>query len=892
MQSPGLAVWLQCGVLDERILDIGVGPISIPGYAIERELGVGGMARVYLAIQTSLERRVALKVMAPALAADASFSKRFMREARTIASLTHPNIVSVYEVGVTVDHLHYFSMQFLPGGDFAQRMRKQVSQAEIVRVLTGIAKALGFAHQQGVIHRDVTPGNIMFDSADTPQLTDFGIARALSGSTRITSTGVSIGTSNYMSPEQARGGEVDNRSDLYSLGALAFEALTGHTPYQGPDGFAVAYAHVFEPIPRLPPHLKQWQAFIDKALAKEPKDRFADGEDLINGLHMLTIPSDSTALEPVGEITAPPPKSTTKLIENLARQIGSAAPRVESAPVPWGRFVLIGVLLGGMGLVAYGVLAPKKPGLAASPVQVSADPAVPPPVPLESTTTSVAVAPPLAPSGTDGNVVAATGTNTVPPGDSTANLSGLPLSNLPVLGADGLPVTDATALPTDGSAVATVPVIDLSSVPPQSWGPPTLAAQVQMLFDLGQTYLRTQRLQSPADANATLIYSRLLVLDPKSEPAKKGLEAVVDAYLKLADLDLDAGRIAEGKALLDKARMGAKQPGLDNAGLTARVDLAWTRRAQTPREAARKALAAWQGDAALAAIDEALAFAPDDKELKAWQREAKLIGKPGYIFRDGAGNPELIIVGPGTATLSGTKRGDARANISKSFAVARREVSVGEFRRFADASGLGARGGCKNEDGGFFSGAKKDWSWRSPGFTQSADHPVVCVGYNDAAAYAAWLAKTSGKRYRLMSEAEWQYLAAKVKVAPCASGNRADASYQKKEGGNDAQNCDDGFVQTAPGGRFAASAGAYDFEGNVREWVADCGNDAHAGRTADQAARTTGNCGKRMVMGSAWHSDRDEPAVIGRRIENRDWMSNVVGFRIARDLDASAPDAP
>ncbi|MCB1610296.1 MAG: serine/threonine protein kinase, partial [Xanthomonadales bacterium] len=239
-----------------------MGAISIPGYEIERELGVGGMARVYLAIQSSLERRVALKVMAPALAADASFSKRFLREARTIASLTHPHIVAVYEVGVTNDHLHYFSMQFLPGGDFAQRMRKGVDQAEVVRVLCGIAKALGFAHQQGVVHRDVTPGNIMFDGADTPLLTDFGIARALSGSTRITSTGVSIGTSNYMSPEQARGGEVDARSDLYSLGVLAFEALSGRPPYQGPDGFAVAYAHVFEPIPRLPPALQHWQAFI------------------------------------------------------------------------------------------------------------------------------------------------------------------------------------------------------------------------------------------------------------------------------------------------------------------------------------------------------------------------------------------------------------------------------------------------------------------------------------------------------------------------------------------------------------------------------------------------------------------------------------------------------
>ncbi len=831
------------------------------------------MARVYLAIQTSLERRVALKVMAPALAADASFSKRFMREARTIASLTHPNIVSVYEVGVTVDHLHYFSMQFLPGGDFAQRMRKNVSQGEIVRVLTGIAKALGFAHQQGVIHRDVTPGNIMFDSADMPQLTDFGIARALSGSTRITSTGVSIGTSNYMSPEQARGGEVDNRSDLYSLGALAFEALTGHTPYSGPDGFAVAYAHVFEPIPRLPPALKHWQGFIDKALAKEPKDRFADGEELINGLLAVPIPTDSTALEtvPAGDITGPPPKSTTKLIENLARQIGSAPPaKPKPAPAPASRFALIGVLLGGIALAAYGVLAPK-------------DPADPPPTSDPVSTATIVPPNSVAPVSTTSVAAVSTanlGNGSVDPAPQVPGEGVFVSESLPPLGPDGKPIAaegqvlgpdgqpvglDGQPLGPDGQPLAAgtvVAPIDLSGVSPEAWGPPTVQAQTQLLLDLGQALLRSKRLLLPADANATQIFTRVLALDPKNEAAKKGLVAVVDAYLELANIELDAGRIPEGKDRLDKARQVAVLPGLDNAALTGKLDLAWSSRAQAPKEEARKALAAWQGDVALAAIDKALAYAPADKELKAWQREAKVIGKPGYVFRDGAGNPELIIVGN-----------------SQPYAVGRREVSVGEFRRFVEGSGKNVSGGCKNEDGGLFSSLRKDWSWRSPGFTQGADHPVVCVGYDAAVAYATWLSKASGQRYRLLSAAEWQSLAAKVKVSACKSGNRADSSYQKKEGGKGSQSCDDGHFQTAPGGRFAASApGVYDLEGNVREWVGDCGNES---------------CGKkRLVMGSAWYSDRDEPAVIVRRLENRDWMSNGLGFRVARELDIPAAKTP
>lgn len=219
--------------------------IDIPGYVIRREVGVGGMASVYLALQTSLDREVALKVMAPALAADPTFSKRFLQEARMLASLAHPNIVQVYDVGVTQAQLNYFSMQYLSGGDFAQRVRLGMSEKDLLRILEGIGNALGYAHHRGYVHRDVAPGNILFDVSDTPLLTDFGIARAFSQTARITSAGISVGTSHYMSPEQARGSDVDARSDLYGLGVLTWFGLTGKPPYEGADGFAVSYAHVF-----------------------------------------------------------------------------------------------------------------------------------------------------------------------------------------------------------------------------------------------------------------------------------------------------------------------------------------------------------------------------------------------------------------------------------------------------------------------------------------------------------------------------------------------------------------------------------------------------------------------------------------------------------------------
>jgi serine/threonine protein kinase/formylglycine-generating enzyme required for sulfatase activity len=815
------------------------------------------MARVYLAIQSSLERRVALKVMAPALAADASFSKRFLREARTIASLTHPHIVAVYEVGVTNDHLHYFSMQFLPGGDFAQRMRKGVDQTEVVRVLCGIAKALGFAHQQGVVHRDVTPGNIMFDGADTPLLTDFGIARALSGSTRITSTGVSIGTSNYMSPEQARGGEVDARSDLYSLGVLAFEALSGRPPYQGPDGFAVAYAHVFEPIPRLPVALQHWQAFIDRALAKDPKDRFASADDLIVGLQEVEIPKGSTAMQTLpaavssnGESLPAASRSSTTIIENLARHVGPA-PQEQGGR--WQRYALILVLAGGLLAVAYGVFrGPSEvPSITSDEAQLPVAGKIPTPA------TPASVDPIDAPP--------------VPEPDPTdpEALTSLDPGSVDELSADSL--SGELLLP-DASA----------------YGPVKPAMRIAALLGFAQSLLPMQRLQLPAEANATLFFSRVLELEPDNEEAKTGLVAVVDAYLQLARQDLDAGRVADGKDRLERARQVAATPGLDSAVLNARIDEEWNTRVAGLKAAARTALDEWRGPEAENLISQALTLVPNDAELLKWMKEAKVIGKPGYRFRDGANGPEMVIVGKGSVLLSGARRGsDLRVPISTPFAVARREVSVTEFGRFVQAARHAVTSsGCRDKDGGFFfSGSSKDRTWRAPGFSQTGDHPAVCVGHDDAVAYARWLSKTTGQPYRLLSEAEWQYLGNQVQVKSCVSGNRADQSYKKAEGGNDALSCDDGFAATSPSGRFeASSAGLYDIEGNVREHVADCANDSHSGRRKDQKARTDGKCDEHMIMGSAWHSDRDEPAVIDRRSEKDDWLSNTVGFRVARDL--------
>jgi len=264
--------------------ELSASDIQIPGYSLKRELGRGGMARVYLAVQNSLDREVALKVMKPELGADPSFAARFQSEARTIAQLSHPNIIPIYDVGITEDDVYYLTMQYMPGGDLQGRVGERFSDEEIALVMGGICQALSVAHARGFVHRDVKPANILFDAADTPVLTDFGIARSVAGQGRLTGTGMRIGTSCYMSPEQAQGGEISAGTDIYSAGVVLYEMLTGKPVYQAETELAMAYQHVNEPIPRLPDDLGHWQTVIDKALAKNAAQRYADSGELYEGI--------------------------------------------------------------------------------------------------------------------------------------------------------------------------------------------------------------------------------------------------------------------------------------------------------------------------------------------------------------------------------------------------------------------------------------------------------------------------------------------------------------------------------------------------------------------------------------------------------------------------------
>jgi len=311
-------------------------PVINDRYRIERRVGRGGMADVFLARDTLLDRDVAVKVLFPEFAVDPKFVERFRREAQSAANLSHPNIVNVYDWG-KYEGTYFIAMEYVPGRTLADICRngRQLTAVQAAEIASEVAAALGFAHDAGLAHRDIKPANILISTAGNVKVADFGIARAMNAPTEsnLTQVGSVMGTASYFSPEQAQGAQPDPRSDLYSLGIVMYEMVAGRTPFKGENAVAIAYKQVHdtaEPIATHNPDVPRgYEAMVTKLLRKNPADRYDTAQALRDDLKRFRNGDTTVAISEL-DGTGATPAANTVVIDTVAP---TAAPSPAGAPI-------------------------------------------------------------------------------------------------------------------------------------------------------------------------------------------------------------------------------------------------------------------------------------------------------------------------------------------------------------------------------------------------------------------------------------------------------------------------------------------------------------------------------------------------------------------------------
>jgi formylglycine-generating enzyme required for sulfatase activity len=847
---------------------------EIPGYRIKRELGHGGMATVFLATQESLDRSVALKVMAPSLAADQTFTARFIKEGKTIAKFNHPHIVGVYDVGVAEQH-HYIAMEHISGGDLKRRLKARgaLEPTDALRIMIDVSSALNYAHKQGFVHRDVKSENILFRDDGSAVLTDFGIAKAADSGTRMTGTGMSIGTPHYMSPEQARGKPVDGRSDIYSLGIVLYEMLTGKVPYQADDSVAIGIMHVSQPVPSLPPDLAEYDPMMKKMLAKDPRERYQTAEELADAANQL-LKGKQVSATTIGE---------------------AAPPRQVNQFVIWGAFAA--VLLIGVG-IGYFTLQP--PGQYVETVGGGRVLINEPMDSVQGSTLAegrailqVKTNPPAAEVQLDGHVLGTTPTLSakLPAGKHTLTITHkyfrLYEEEVELI-EDKVLKRDITLLPGRGS-------VTLLSDPPNAQifingklqAERTPATIVDIAAGDHEVLMRLERYKDAVvkveilegqtvRESITLAGGELVKVGERwVDPAEAS-----DEFLALASTAADSGDLETVRQYLSQAQVhgGGDMPE-GGAAILKRAEEINAKTAGARKEAAAQrkkaeaAMAAFDKENAIRYYQAALAAFPDDKQAMTGLEKARSLRKPGSAFRDvlrdGSIGPEMIVIAPGRFTMGSPAQEPGRdknegpqreVTFKNPIAVGKYEVTFEEYDQYAKAMNK-----TRPTDRGWGRGRR----------------PVINVSWNEAQEYVQWLSKVTGATYRLPSEAEWEFLARGGTTTTYWWGNKAE---QKRA------NCDGcrsewDEKQTLPVGSFEPNPlGLFDTAGNVFEWTQDCVNNNYRGAPTDGSAWLEGNCSRRIMRGGSWYFGPRSNRSAARAHNTRNYRTSNVGFRVVREL--------
>jgi serine/threonine-protein kinase PpkA len=667
---------------------------EIPGYRVLRLIGRGGMSYVYLGVQESLDRQVAIKVIRPDALKDEVGKLRFEKEARTIAKLQHPCIVGVHEVGRTEQGLLFYVMPYLSRGHVGQR-DLSADDPRLIEVLRALLWALEYAHVRGVVHRDVKAENVLFDNADRPVLADFGIASSSRDRARITGSGFALGSSPHMAPEQARGERVDGRADLYSLGVLTFELLTGRLPFQHPDPLALALMHASDPVPRLPAGRQHWQPFVDRAMAKAPEARFADAQEMMAALDRVEARQRAAVASAAAWrrwLHPRWPRRSRLASPFLWSGVLAAVPRRVRAMMAGAAAVL---------LLALALFALPWPQRAAPPAMVATDRAEP------AAWSGLIESPPAATAA--GPARDAPGATAGPsPVDPDAVGSGANAS--PALALDPSPPTAAEA-----------PAAEPEAAP----GERELAAAAQQIA--------RRRLSQPAGDNAL----ESLRAARRALPDSAAVAALAERWLTAATPFASTARpdrdVVAARALFQHARALADEMQL-------RPGAAWTALEQAAaapfRDRLRAGIAAADPAALRVARAEATAFGIDPALLEPYWSQPVMTARPGDRLR-------------GSLSLELRRLpADGRPGL----ALMPAPVSRDDYAAFVADSGRAASA-CRVRTARV---TLKRRSWQQPGFAQDGTMPVVCVSAADAAAYAAWRSGRDDVRYRLPTAAELQ----------------------------------------------------------------------------------------------------------------------------------------
>lgn len=778
------------------------------------------MSTVYLAIQISVGRVVALKVMNPQLNNDPAFSERFQREATIVGQLSHPNIVAIYDIGKHED-LNYIAMDYLPNGSVHDKMSTGLSGEEVLRILREIASALDHAHEKGYIHRDIKPENILFRSDNSAVLSDFGVARGVASNSRMTHVGTVVGTPHYMSPEQTKGNNVDGRSDLYSLGVVFYEMLTGSLPYQGDEAVTIALKHISAPIPKLPLQYLTYQKMLDKLLAKDPEQRFQRGRDLIAAIDDLetnhrvlsttvTHPADLTVitlakalasatynavrwrwnkirslrwnpnrgfyLRPATKITEfffneqhTPPLTVRAEIET---KIHKAVNRPRAAFIQLGlATAALFVMWGGYSfLYAYNQPKEKDPtfvgnlalATAGMFIELAKKDSIEENKNVITAISSVSSSPTGAINATE------TTTNAESP--------------------DSEIIADAD------SSIAAIPSTDEQKNESESSSASSAAP----------TYALTVT-ATPAEARI-----RILNIIERYQPG----------------IELPAGRY----------HIEVSHPDYD-------TQIAWIELVDqdlTPTFSLNETIS--PGDEISSEVVASIT-----------SKGPEMIGIPtGSFFMGNKDDPLSMPV--------------HKVTLNKPFAISKYEITFNDYEIFAQTTNRSI---------------PDDNRWGR------GNRPVINVSFEDARAYAKWLSETTGKKYRLPTEAEWEYVARAETNSLFWWGDEVKDAAGRA---NCRRGCNSKFsglfgAKTAPVGSYPANAfGVFDTAGNVAEWVEDCFTDNYTLHPKNGMAMVVKDCSARVVRGGSAKDSAENLASHLRNYYSPEVFDAHIGFRVVMEL--------